>query len=103
MKNLFLKKRFIGQVISGKKTQTIRLKTHFKKGDEFKINFREPTCVVDGVVKKPLDEVTEAEAKSDGFESRAALMQCINEIYPDASSDTIVCLISFHVISQQVV
>lgn len=100
MKTLFLKKEFIPHVISGKKTQTIRTKTILKKDDSFTINFKNPICKVIAIKQKLLKDITESEARLDGFESKPALVKKLKEIYsPSQIKKSFLFLIKFKVIS----
>lgn len=84
MKTLFFKQRFIPLILNGEKTQTIR-KKHFLKIDErFNVNFKHPTCRIVNIISKNLNEITDNEARQDGFKTKQELLDNIFQLYPDS-------------------
>lgn len=81
---LLFKKKFFDAIRSGRKTQTIRLwkACRLRAGG---------LCYVPGIgytritetAEVRLDELTDEDAKLDGFDSAAALMHEIRELYAD--------------------
>ena len=84
---LLFKKKFLPAIRSGDKTQTIRLWKHrrMKAGQRSYIPGA-GYIRVDAVDEVKLDELTEEDARRDGFDSVAALRAEIENLYPDAAS-----------------
>lgn len=81
---LLFKKKFLDAIRRGEKTQTLRLWKHrrMKSGQRSYIP-GVGYIRVDEVVPVALDELTEADARLDGFESAEALRSEIHRLYPD--------------------
>ena len=72
---LLFKKKFLPDIRSGKKTQTIRLWRCFIPGAGY--------IRIDQVKQIELEDLTDADAIPDGFATADALRKEINDIYAD--------------------
>lgn len=88
MGQLYFKKYLQDAIRAGTKTTTIR-----RWKSPFVHAGRDAYCpglgwlVVDAVEPIELDQLSDADAVADGFESLSALMTALNELYPDQSGD----------------
>ena len=81
---LLFKKRFLDAIRRGEKTQTIRLWTHrrMKAGQRSYIPGAGPIRVL-AVEEVALEQLTDADARPDGFDSADQLREEIARLYPD--------------------
>ncbi len=78
MKHLEFKRRYMQPLLSGKKRLTIRKKTNLKEGDEVYVHCGGKIigkAKITSVTRKRISELTEEEAKLDGFRSLDELME----------------------------
>ncbi len=84
MKHLEFKDKYRELLKSGKKTATIRLQCPFKKGQEVFVHCGGEIIgtakIIDVQEKKP-EELTEDDAKADGFESLEDLLEELRRLY----------------------
>lgn len=85
---LLFKKKFLQPIRDGEKTQTIRLWRHrqMREGQRSYIpgaGYIRVTCVE----QVELDQLTDDDAKPDGFESAEALLRELNTLYADKLND----------------
>jgi hypothetical protein len=80
---LLFKKQFLPAIREGRKTQTVRLWKHrrMRAGQESYIPGA-GHIAVEAVDEVRLDELTDADALADGFESAASLRAALQDIYP---------------------
>jgi len=80
---LLFKKRFLDAIRRGEKTQTIRLWKHrrMKAGQRSYVPGAGPIRVL-AVDEVALDQLTDADARPDGFDSADQLRQEIARLYP---------------------
>ena len=84
IKHLEFKERFRRQLLSGEKRVTVRLHTTLKEGDRVLIHCGGEILgegVIEKVERKRPDELTEEDAKADGFRSLAELIGEIKRLY----------------------
>jgi hypothetical protein len=84
MKHLEFKDKYKELLKSGKKTATIRLHCNLKKGDEVFVHCGGEiigTAKIIDVQEKRLDELTEDDAKADGFNSLEELLEELRKLY----------------------
>ncbi len=104
MKRLNFSKEYKGKIKRGVKKQTIRLSTRLKEGDEVKIIAGGEvlgTAKITKVEKKTLDELTDEDAKRDGFENLNQLVKALRRHYGRISDKSKVCIISFEMQEQE--
>ena len=94
-----LKAEFIPLVNSGSKTSTIRAgRRNFSLGPaEIVCGTQEIPVNIVNVAFKCVSEISEEDARNDGFESRQSLMGKLQSIYPHIKDDDFVTLIQFAV------
>ncbi|MEM4588284.1 MAG: ASCH domain-containing protein [Nanopusillaceae archaeon] len=99
MKNLQFLGIYRNALISGKKRITIRItKPNLRKGDIFIAHCGGKVIgkfKVTNVYTKKLREITEEEAKLDGFESKERLIKELKKYYPKIKEDTEIFVIEF--------
>jgi hypothetical protein len=85
---LLFKKRFLDAIRRGEKTQTIRLWKHrrMKAGQRSYIPGAGPIRVL-AVDEVSLDQLTDADARPDGFDSADVLRAEIARLYPNQAAD----------------
>ena len=96
MKHLEFKDKYRKLLLDGKKRATIRLYTNLKPGDEVFVHCGGKiigVAEIEDVQEKNIDELSEEDAKIDGFESLDDLIREIRSIYGDVDR---VCIIKFH-------
>jgi hypothetical protein len=84
---LLFKKKFLDAIRAGEKTQTIRLWPHRR----MRVGQRSYIpgigyIRIDAVDQMAFDDLTEADARRDGFPNRAALLAEIDALYADEST-----------------
>ncbi len=84
MKHLEFKDKFRELLKSGRKTATIRLQCPYKKGQEVFVHCGGKiigTARIIDIQEKKLEELTEEDAKADGFESLEDLLEELRKLY----------------------
>ncbi|MCS7139077.1 MAG: ASCH domain-containing protein [Candidatus Nezhaarchaeota archaeon] len=100
MKRLNFSRRYKGKIKKGVKKQTIRLSTNLKEGDEVQIVAGKEVLGIAKIVKverKMFEELTDEDARKDGFENLNQLMKALKRHYGKLSGKKKVCIISFEV------
>jgi hypothetical protein len=87
MKQLMFKARFIPLILEGSKRQTIRAGNKTREGDvvQARCRYHEPAfgiLRVTSVRSMKRSELTEADAKADGFETLVELQKTLKQLYP---------------------
>ncbi|MEM0217417.1 MAG: ASCH domain-containing protein [Candidatus Nezhaarchaeales archaeon] len=98
MKKLNFSKEYRRKIEEGLKKQTIRLSTSLKEGDRVKVVVGGKVLGVARITKierKIVEELTEEDAKNDGFESLAQLIKALRRHYGKISGKKEVCIIGF--------
>ena len=102
MKFLFLKRPFLDLVRSGNKTQTIRPdnRAGLKPGESFRwnVNGGSPICRCEYVRQVPVCDLTDSDARADGFDDAAKLRDILLSTYPTLTPQTPLTLIGFSVV-----
>jgi hypothetical protein len=91
MKQLIFKARFIPLILNGSKTQTIRARNTTREGDlvQARCRYHEPAfgiLRVTAVTAMKRSELSETDAKADGFDTLADLQKTLKQLYPQLSS-----------------
>ena len=84
MKHLEFKDKYKELLKSGKKTATIRLQCPFKKGQEVFVHCGGKiigTAKIIDIQEKKLEDLTEEDAKADGFSSLEELLEELRNLY----------------------
>jgi hypothetical protein len=92
MRQLGFKSRFIAGILDDSKTQTLRARSHVQTGDlvSARCRYDQPAFAVlevTGVDMVLTSELTELDARADGFRSLADLLQELKTLYPRLSGD----------------
>ncbi|MDH5816092.1 MAG: ASCH domain-containing protein [Candidatus Nezhaarchaeota archaeon] len=98
MKRLNFSKEYRRKIEKGLKKQTIRLSSSLKEGDRVKVVVGGEILGIARITKverKALEELTDEDAKKDGFESLAQLIKALKKHYGRISSKREVCIIGF--------
>ncbi|MCD6323656.1 MAG: ASCH domain-containing protein [Desulfurococcales archaeon] len=83
-KKLFFKKEFAVGIASGSKTSTIRLSSNLRAGDEVELiagGIRLGMARIESVEVKKVRELTDDDARRDGFSSRDELVETLKRLY----------------------
>ncbi len=86
LKHLEFKEKFRRQLIKGEKKATVRLHTSLEEGDRVLIHCGGEILgegVIEGVEVKSVDELTDEDAKADGFASLEEMLGEIRSLYGD--------------------
>ena len=99
-KKLIFKKEYAKDIISGKKTSTVRMISSLKAGDEVELyagGIWLGTAKIKEVEVKKVRELTDDDALEDGFSNRDELVKALKKIYGNKglSESTEVKLIRF--------
>jgi len=98
-KHLFFDGRYADKILKEEKTSTIRVgKYSIKKGRSFYIHARGHVlgkAVVTNVKIKSLKELTDEDAKRDGFKNKKELLKALKKHYGKLDKDTPVTIIEF--------
>ncbi len=99
-KRLIFKKEYAADIISGKKTSTVRMTSSLKAGDEVELyagGIWLGTAKIKEVEVKKVRELTDEDALRDGFSNRDELVKTLKKIYGNRglSESTEVKLIRF--------
>jgi len=84
LKRLVFKLDYAGKILSGEKVTTIRMHASVREGDIVEVyvgHARVGKALITRVVKKRLSEVSDEEARLDGFRSREELIRALGKIY----------------------
>lgn len=100
MKKLFFDKIYKDQILSGRKTTTIRRgrRKDFKEGDVVEIICGKESlglAYIEKIEYKKLRDVSREDAISDGFSSRRKLKEALKKYYKNINSETEVTVIYF--------
>lgn len=99
MKHLHFLGKFYDSLINGKKDITIRLDTYgLKTGDIFIIHcggYVIGKYRVKRIYVKKLSEITDDEAKRDGYKNKEELINDLRNMYPNIKEDSKVFIIEF--------
>jgi hypothetical protein len=93
---IFVKGHYLARIASGQKTTTIRpWKTcKLKPGAVLSFNGKVRT-VVTRVEQRRLGDLTDADARADGFDSCREFRRAFREHYPATSADALVWVLTF--------
>lgn len=102
-KTLVFKKEYGRSIILGKKTTTIRLSSNVKKGDIVDVRVGDVhvgRAIIESVTVKKVSELTDSDARDDGFRSKEDLLNELRKIYGKQriTDDTEVKLIKFRLL-----
>lgn len=104
LKKLRFRDELIPLILSGRKRATIRLGTKSLSEGEVVYIASETTGRVFGkaritrIVQKKLSELSDEDARMDGFRDRIALLEALKAIYGDLPEDSPVYVIEFTVL-----
>ena len=102
-KHLMLKRRFVDKILSGEKATTIRLGKVGIRSREFYIHAGGrivARAVVEGIAYKRVKELTDEDAKADGFSSVLELKEELKRFYPNIKEHDWVTIIRFRVVER---
>lgn len=102
-KALVFKKEYGRSIILGKKTTTIRLRSNVKKGDIVDVRVGDVhvgRAIIEDVITKKISELTDADARNDGFRNKEDLLTELRKIYGKhrITDDTEIKLIKFRLL-----
>ncbi|MEO3993428.1 MAG: ASCH domain-containing protein [Desulfurococcaceae archaeon TW002] len=102
-KTLIFKKEYGRNIILGKKTSTIRLRSNIRKGDIVDVRVGDVhvgKAIIEDVITKKISELTDADARNDGFKNREDLLNELRKIYGKQRirDDTEIKLIKFRLL-----
>ncbi|RLE49316.1 MAG: hypothetical protein DRJ31_05380 [Candidatus Methanomethylicota archaeon] len=100
-KQLNFKKEYKEKIASGQKTSTIRLKTNLRKGDEVEIlsgGFKVGIARIVSVESKLVCELTDEDARRDGFRDKRELMKALKRYYGELKGEDRVHVIGFEIV-----
>ncbi|MCR8487802.1 MAG: ASCH domain-containing protein [Crenarchaeota archaeon] len=100
-RHLMLKKSFVEKILSGDKTTTIRLGRIEIRSREFYIHSGGKIvaeALVEDVIYKRVRDLTDADAKADGFSSVGELKQALRRFYPELKEHDWVTIIKFRLL-----
>jgi hypothetical protein len=102
MKKLIFKKEYGPDILDGKKVSTVRLFTKIKKGEIVEIiagRIKIGTARVENVETKKVEDLTDDDARLDGFRNKEELVKALRKIYGKRiNSETEVKLIKFKLV-----
>jgi len=104
VKNLKFDGRYKDDIISGKKKATIRLgrKVNLKPGEEVLIHaggYVLGKARITRVTTKKVSELTDEDARKDGFKSREELLEALREHYKFVKPDSPATIVEFEMLS----
>lgn len=102
-KTLVFKKEYGRSIILGRKTSTIRLSSSVRKGDVVDVRVGDihvGRAIIEDVITKKISELTDEDAKDDGFKNREDLLNELRKIYGKQRirDDTEIKLIKFRLL-----
>jgi hypothetical protein len=83
-KKLNFKKEYAESIVSGRKRTTVRLSTTLRAGDRVEIvagGISLGTATIESVRVKKLGELTDNDAREDGFTRKEELIRALKDIY----------------------
>jgi len=98
-----LKRRFVDKILSGEKATTIRLGKVEIRSKEFYIHAGGrivARAVVEDVTYKRVKELTDEDAKADGFSSVSELKEELKRFYPNIKEHDWVTIIRFRIVEK---
>jgi hypothetical protein len=98
LRKLNFAKEYKKKIKEGLKRQTIRLSTSLKEGDRVEVVAGGEVLGIAKITKverKTVEELTDEDAKRDGFENVAQLVKALRKHYGRISSKKEVCVIGF--------
>jgi len=98
LKQLNFKKEYKDALQSGRKVTTIRMRTNLKPRDIVEIIAGKESCgyaLIKSVVRKKISEISDKDARRDGFRNRKALLKALRKIYGKITPETHVYIIRF--------
>jgi len=98
LRRLNFAKEYKKKIEEGLKRQTIRLSTSLKEGDRVEVVAGGEVlgiAKITRVERKTIEELTDEDAKRDGFENLAQLFKALRKHYGKISNKKEVCLIGF--------
>ena len=98
MKRLNFAKEYKKKIKEGLKRQTIRLSTSLKEGDRVEVVVGGEVLGIAKIIRverKTIEELTDEDAKRDGFEDVAQLVKALRRHYGKVSNKKEVCVIGF--------
>ena len=104
IKKLIFKQIYGEDILEGRKTSTIRLTSNLKKGDIVEIRagmIKLGTAIIENVEVKEVKDLTDEDARVDGFKDRNELIKELKKIYGKRIDETTeVKLIRFKLIGR---
>lgn len=100
MRKLNFSKEYKKKIEEGLKRQTIRLSSSLKEGDKVEVVVGGKILGVARITKierKIVEELTDEDAKRDGFENVAQLVRALRRHYGRISDKKEVCVIGFEI------
>jgi hypothetical protein len=106
VRQLSFKKRFIAPILEGRKTSTLRLKSHVTPGDMVKAicRYHEPPFAqlqILSVDRVHFAELSEGDAIVEGFQALDELQQEIKNVYPGLTIQQAFFRIQFKLIAEE--
>ena len=105
-KKLIFKKEYGPDILDGKKMSTVRLSTKIKKGETVEIiagKIKIGTAKVEDIETKKVEDLTDDDAKLDGFKNKEELIKALRRIYGKRiSNETEVKLIKFKLVGNDI-
>lgn len=98
MKQLNFNKEYRKMLLSGQKLTTIRMNTNLKPGEMVEIVVGGERCGytrIKSITKKRVSEISDKDARRDGFKNRKELLKALKKIYGRITPQTQVYIISF--------
>jgi len=98
MKQLNFKKEYKETLQSGEKITTIRMKTNLKPEDVVEIVAGGESCGyarIKSIVRKRISEISDKDARNDGFKNRRELLRALKKIYGKITPETRIYIIRF--------
>ncbi len=83
-KRLVFKLQFAERILSGEKTSTIRIKSGFKVNDIVDVyvgSARVGKAVIRRIIRKKISELSDDDARRDGFRNRDELIRELSKLY----------------------
>jgi hypothetical protein len=100
LRRLNFAKEYKKKIKEGLKRQTIRLSTSLREGEKVEVVAGGEVlgiAKITRVERKTIDELTDEDAKRDGFENVAQLLKALRRHYGRISSKKEVCVIGFEI------
>lgn len=103
-KRITFKAAYAADILEGRKESTVRLKTRLSEGDIVEIvagMVKIGTARVESVEEKAVSQLTDEDARRDGFETREELVRALKKIYDKRiGDDTKVKIIRFKLLGR---